>query len=213
MYVRQCNCQMRERQDVTLVFVTMLSDTVYANTLFLMTVHTLKNRWNEIRPKRMHAGLQMINYFNLISMNDLLLWITYRSPFGRECAACAENILGWMRTHFSFVKAQVKQELHSTAGKFLNQVRFYSHLGPWENHWPWSRVEAVVWMNSDLQFYRHILILISGFQYKVEVSYRSWLKVISQNISLVQILQILGGLHYFHWRNQEQKARGWNYIK
>lgn len=45
-------------------------------------------------------------------------------------------------------------------------------------------------MNSDLQFYRHILILISGFQYKAEVSYRSWLKVISQNISLVHILQI-----------------------
>lgn len=73
MYVRQCNCQMRERQDVTLVFVTMPSDTVYANTLFLMTVHILKNRLNEIRPKRMHADLQMMNYFNLISMNDLLL--------------------------------------------------------------------------------------------------------------------------------------------
>lgn len=47
-------------------------------------------------------------------------------------------------------------------------------------------------MNSDLQFYHHILILISEFQHRAEVSYTlSRPKVISQNISPPQILHIL----------------------
>lgn len=61
-------------------------------------------------------------------------------------------------------------------------------------------------MNSDLQFYHHILILIWEFQCWSEVScVLWWLKVISQNISQLQILQIFVDYSIFFNVGREQK--------
>lgn len=67
-----------------------------------------------------------------------------------------------------------------------------------------GEVRAVLWMNSDLQFYHHILILISEFQYWAKVS--SQLKVISQNISLYfRYCKIFRGLQSILWQDGEWK--------
>lgn len=67
-----------------------------------------------------------------------------------------------------------------------------------------GEVRAVLWMNSDLQFYHHILILIGEFRYWAEVSSR--LKVISQNLSLLQILHVFfRGLQSILWQDGERK--------
>lgn len=41
-----------------------------------------------------------------------------------------EKCLGYIRTKFLFVLAQVEKELFYTVGKFHNQTKLYSHWGP-----------------------------------------------------------------------------------
>lgn len=136
-----------------------------------------------------------MNYFSLISINDLLLWITRRSPFVHERAACcSENDgVGWGQVSVFLLELKLSRNCILLLESFMIRADFLhirplrkpSALEPGGGHSLNEQWLAISPSHIDID---------QWVQYKAEVSYRlSWLKVISQNISLVQIL------HTFLW--------------
>lgn len=171
----------REAKDRTLVSLSLPSHTLFYNMLYYNMFIAEPLKWLKFQP----------NYHEWITGQHFTINIQF------------ENV--WVESGQTSDSFRFKLSTNSTI------LLESSIIGPdlihiWAQRKPLAsgEVRAVLWMNSDLQFYHPILILIGEFRYWAEVS--SWLKVISQNISPLQILHIFfRGLQSILWQDGERK--------
>lgn len=187
----------REAKDRTLVSLSLPSHTLFYNMLYYNMFIAEPLKWHSSYKKKKRRSIFeddtvfQPNYHEWITGQHFTINIQF------------ENV--WVESGQTSDSFRFKLSTNSTI------LLESSIIGPdlihiWAQRKPLAsgEVRAVLWMNSDLQFYHHILILIGEFRYWAEVS--SWLKVISQNISPLHILHFFfRGLQSILWQDGERK--------